>query len=82
MTYNFNGLNCSKKTNVHLARYLYLLKQKAPHTKKSILEMYIDLFYSENYKILFFLIPGFNLIQKIKFFNDNKSPSVRIIGYL
>ncbi|KCZ78630.1 hypothetical protein H311_00330, partial [Anncaliia algerae PRA109] len=81
-TYNLKNLNITTTTSNHYASYVKILRKNDNFHEINILKMYVDVLNSDNYKILFQLIPGFNFIKKIENITSVKSQIVLTIRYL
>ncbi|KCZ81187.1 hypothetical protein H312_01397 [Anncaliia algerae PRA339] len=81
-TYNLKNLDITTTTSNHYESYVRILRKNDNFQKINILKMYVDVLNSDNYKLLFQLIPGFNFIKKIENITSVKSQIVLTIRYL
>ncbi|KCZ76640.1 hypothetical protein H311_02357 [Anncaliia algerae PRA109] len=78
LTYAIHNLNKAKNINYHIKVYKELYNQRL-QDENDILDLYLDLFKSTNYNILFRVIPGFNLIYNIK---DHISSKICLVDFI
>ncbi|KCZ77957.1 hypothetical protein H311_01023 [Anncaliia algerae PRA109] len=79
LRYNIANIETKENSRNYYKYYLQRFGSSELGRDKDILSVFLKIFSSENYKILYHIIPGFSLIRRIMERKKNKVILIQII---